>query len=65
MYKLINIQDKNKIPYDTSNDLVALWQKLDNEEYKYKEMVIINDKKEIVAGKESAWRVSENNNFKV
>lgn len=65
MYKLINIQDKNKIPYHTSNDLVALWQKLDNEEYKYKEIVIINDKKEIVAGKESAWRVSENNNFKV
>ena len=65
MYKLINIQDKNKIPYHTSNDLVALWQKLDNEEYKYKEMVIINDKKEIVAGKKSAWRVSENNNFKV
>ena len=65
MYKLINIRDKNKIPYHTSNDLVALWQKLDNEEYKYKEIVIINDKKEIVAGKESAWRVSENNNFKV
>jgi hypothetical protein len=65
MYKLINIRDKNKIPYHTSNDLVALWQKLDNKEYKYKEIVIINDKKEIVAGKESAWRVSKNNNFKV
>jgi hypothetical protein len=65
MYRLINIQDKNKIAYHTSNNLVALWQKLDNEEYKYKEMVIINNKNVIVAGKESAWRVSENNNFKV
>ena len=65
MYKLINIQEKNKIPYHTSNELVILWQKLDNSEYRYKEMIIVNDKNEIVAGKNTAWRQSKNNNFKI
>lgn len=64
MYKLVNIQEKNKIPYHTSNDLVTLWQMLDNQEYKYKEMVIVENNR-IVAGKNTAWYKSKLNNFKI
>ena len=62
MYKLVNVHNPKKV-LDSSTELVTLWQKLDNKEYKYMTPVIINDDNEIVAGHETAWNWAELKNF--
>lgn len=65
MYRLINIQDKKHITYNTSKDLVDLWVMLDMPQNKHKEMVILNDNNEIIAGKNTAWDRSKQLNFNI
>jgi len=52
MYKLVNINNP-KLPIMTSDNLVTLWQELDN--HKHLTPVIIDDNKQVVAGHETAW----------
>lgn len=49
----------------TSSNLLTLWEKLDNPEYKYKTPVIIDEKGEIIAGHETSWKWAEMKNFNV
>jgi len=62
MYKLVNVNNP-KLALETSENLTTLFVALDKPEYKYKTPVIIDDKKEIVAGHESAWNWSVLKNF--
>ena len=65
MYRLINIQEKNKIPYFTSGDFVLMFEMLDKPEYKYKEMVIVDENNEIRGGKNIAWHKSKQIEFQL
>ncbi len=65
MYKLINVNNIKQVPFATSNDLVVLWEKLDNSEYKYKTPVIIDDNNVVVAGHISAFEWAKLKDFKV
>jgi hypothetical protein len=51
MYKLVNIDSKNKMMLHSSRNLVTLFQMLDDNVYKYTRLAIIDDQGDIVAGK--------------
>lgn len=62
MYKLVNVNNP-KETLETSENLTTLFVALDKPEYKYKTPVIIDEKREIVAGHNSAWAWAELKNF--
>jgi hypothetical protein len=64
MYKLYNI-NKPTLPIAVSNNLVTLWEKLDNAELRYQTPVIVNERGEVVAGHMSAWAWAELKGFTI
>ena len=65
MYRLINIQEKNLIPYYTSDDFVLMFEMLAKPEYKYKEIVIVDENGEIRGGKNISWHKSKQIEFQI
>jgi hypothetical protein len=63
-YKLVNVNNP-KLPYATSDDLVTLWQMLDDTELKYKTPVIIDENKRIIAGTTQAFEWAKYQGFQL
>lgn len=64
MYKLLNLNN-TKLPLGTSKELVNLWTMLDNKEYKYMPLVIVDNNNEIRAGKAEAFELAKQKGFKI
>jgi outer membrane protein assembly factor BamB len=65
MYKLINVNNARQVPFATSDDLVTLWQMLDNKEFQYSTPVIVDDNGVVVAGHITAFEWAKLKDFKV
>lgn len=59
-YRMFNVNNP-KLPIMSSNNLVTLWQELDN--HKQQTPVIVDEDKRIVAGHETAWPWAELKGF--
>ena len=64
MYKLVNINSKRRIALATSNELVTLWEMLDNPEYRYKTPVILDDNNNVIAGHMNSFEWAKLKDFR-